>query len=369
MRQRAMVILKDIITLKLRKAGVYIHSSITRRYPPLTRVINDFCSRRHMFFNGINIILTHKCNLGCEYCYEKGAELNYGDISLDNFEKILKWLRKNKKDKIILLGGEPTLHPDFRDILRISEGNKMRIAILTNMICNGKNIQAMVNYKRYLVIQANINNPATYRGPSYALAYDNIKRLYNAKCNVILRYNMYKDNYDFDNIVRIAKEINARIRFSAINSPVSCQKGAKKNENFREMYPKDKIIEFLDSCDKERVSAFFARPVPKCIFNQEEIRKYKKNAIKFKCYIGKNGDYAARLVVNPDLSIMGCYGVPIKGPAITSFKSIKDLSDYYKGHYIRLRKIPLTQECVNCPDYLNDICQGGCLSEKEDWSF
>jgi MoaA/NifB/PqqE/SkfB family radical SAM enzyme len=342
----------------------HILSPIFKKYPPLADAIHDFCLRKFMFFKGFNIILTYKCNLGCEYCYEKGAKLNYADISLDNFTRIVKWLRKNKKDKIILLGGEPTGYPDFNRILKIAESNKMKVAILTNLMCNEEALKAILNYRGYLVLQANINNPNTYRDYSYALVHANIKKIHNKKRTIVLRYNMYKDNYDFANIIRIAKEINGCIRFSATNNPIGCEGRPKKNINFREMYPKDKIMDFLDTCNREKVSAFFARPVPKCIFNQQEIKKYKNNAIKFKCYVGKDGDYAARLIINPDLSVMGCYGVPIKGPLLTSFKGTRELSDYYKGHFIRLRKTPLVQECLGCKDFLNDICQGGCLSEK-----
>jgi MoaA/NifB/PqqE/SkfB family radical SAM enzyme len=341
-----------------------IYPHISRGYPPLASLIHNVCLRKHMFFQGVNIILTYKCNLACEYCYENGARINYADISLDNFEKIMKWLRKNKRNKIILLGGEPTLHADFKQILKISERNNMGLAILTNLMFNKESLKAIIDYKGYLSIQANINNPDTYKDHSYDLVYDNIKKIHYAKRNIVLRYNLYKDNYDFTNIVKIAKEINACIRFSVTNSSIGCEGRAERNKNFKVMYPKDKINDFLGICNKNGVSVFFARPVPKCIFNQQEIEKYKKNAIKFKCYVGRYGDYTARLNVNPDLSVMGCYGVTIKGPALTSFKNIKQVSDYYKGHYVRLRKTPLVQKCIKCPELLNDVCQGGCLTEK-----
>jgi len=35
---------------------------------------------------------------------------------------------------------------------------------------------------------------------------------------------------------------------------------------------------------------------------------------------------------------------------------------------ITLRGIPLIAECRRCPEYRNDTCQGGCLSEKEEWA-
>lgn len=334
----------------------------------LRNIVWNFYLKKLIWFRGINIILTYKCNLSCEYCYEKDIFPGKREMAIDDFSKVIVWLKKNKKNKIILLGGEPTQHDNFREIFNICKKNKMDIVMLTNMVFNDNVLNLISSYNR-CVLQANINHPSTYKDDIYNIVYHNIRKMYK-KVGIVLRYNIYSGNEDYRPIINLAKEINSHIRFSLINSPLKCEISLKQRQAyFRQMYSKDKISSFIDACNKAGVFAFFARPVPKCIFSKDELKRYKKNGIKFKCHVGRDGDYAARLNVNPDLTVMGCYGVPIRGPAVNSFKDYKELSQYYKDDFIRLRKIPAVPECINCKEFIADVCQGGCLSEKEKWGM
>lgn len=341
---------------------------MTRKNITLRSIVWNFCLRELMWFKGINVVLTHKCNLNCDYCYEKDVQSRDREISIDNFNKIITWLKKNNKKKIILLGGEPTQHGEFKEILNICKKNSMDIRILTNMMFDDS-VLRLINEYNGCVLQANINHPSTYKDNMYNIVYYNIKKMYK-RVGIILRYNIYSGNEDYRPIINLAKETNSHIRFSLINSPLKCEISLKQRQAYlRQMHSKDKISNFIDACDKVGVFAFFARPVPKCIFSKDELRRYKKNGIKFKCYVGRDGDYAARLNVNPDLTIRACYGVPICGPAIDSFKDYKELSQYYKDDFIQLRRIPAVPECISCKEFIADVCQGGCLSEKANWNI
>jgi MoaA/NifB/PqqE/SkfB family radical SAM enzyme len=71
--------------------------------------------------NAANIffhILT-KCNLKCRHCYINPKQHGKNTLS---FDVIQKWLeifsKKQKHANLILLGGEPTLHPDLHKIIR-----------------------------------------------------------------------------------------------------------------------------------------------------------------------------------------------------------------------------------------------------------
>lgn len=67
-------------------------------------------------FKVIYVDLTTKCNMKCNFCYQDGVEKD--DIDIDYFEEVCKRL----PHKVIfrLLGGEPTLHSNFIEILNIS---------------------------------------------------------------------------------------------------------------------------------------------------------------------------------------------------------------------------------------------------------
>src|SRR5262249_54008507 len=63
--------------------------------------------------------LTERCNLSCIHCYSS-ARLDAprtGAMTLSEWEATLVWGRRNGFTHLQFIGGEPTLHPDFPDLL------------------------------------------------------------------------------------------------------------------------------------------------------------------------------------------------------------------------------------------------------------
>ena len=88
------------------------------------------------------IEITQSCNLTCPTCYAGSSPQNKSFMSIDKFESIIDGLLdigKGEADLIQLSGGEPTIHPDFFDILQmaIDKGIK-QVYINTNGIVLAK---------------------------------------------------------------------------------------------------------------------------------------------------------------------------------------------------------------------------------------
>jgi uncharacterized radical SAM superfamily Fe-S cluster-containing enzyme len=64
-----------------------------------------------------NIAIVNYCNLKCPYCFADNEQENPIYMSLENYIKTLDFILKNPVDGIGILGGEPTLHPDFSKII------------------------------------------------------------------------------------------------------------------------------------------------------------------------------------------------------------------------------------------------------------
>lgn len=84
------------------------------------------------------IILLERCNFSCPYCRGLKSEI-YGDrkhkmLSLDEIKQNIDyWCENEPLENIRFSGGEPTLHPDIKDIVKYSkEKGIKRIAISTN---------------------------------------------------------------------------------------------------------------------------------------------------------------------------------------------------------------------------------------------
>lgn len=89
------------------------------------------------FFISIN--LTNRCNLGCKYCIaESPYNQIYDNITLSNINFIVYMINKYLSDLkifILLVGGEPLLHPyinNILDTLRNNIKNLVYIYICTN---------------------------------------------------------------------------------------------------------------------------------------------------------------------------------------------------------------------------------------------
>lgn len=83
---------------------------------------------RNVFFH----ILT-ACNLACEHCYINQEQHGTERLSLVKIEKWMRLFADNrKKTNLIFLGGEPTLHPDLGEAIRIAKEMGYNVTVDSN---------------------------------------------------------------------------------------------------------------------------------------------------------------------------------------------------------------------------------------------
>ena len=82
--------------------------------------------------------ITQSCNLTCPTCYANSSPQNKSFLSVDDFTSMLTGLLeqgKGNSDLMQLSGGEPTIHPDFFEILQIALDKGIRqVDVNTNGI-------------------------------------------------------------------------------------------------------------------------------------------------------------------------------------------------------------------------------------------
>ena len=84
---------------------------------------------RVFYFN-----LTYRCPYSCRYCFSHTTS-NHGnrrDIDLIRFKEDLLENNIGRNDRIVLNGGEPTVHPDFMEILDASISSGAEVVLYTN---------------------------------------------------------------------------------------------------------------------------------------------------------------------------------------------------------------------------------------------
>jgi len=94
----------------------------------IPRTVDFKAGERNVFFH-----LLTACNLSCRHCYIN--PLQHGRETLSK-ETAIKWLRlfarADRQSNLILLGGEPTMHPDLPDIIRAAKSMRFAVTVDTN---------------------------------------------------------------------------------------------------------------------------------------------------------------------------------------------------------------------------------------------
>ena len=142
-----------------------------------------------------NIMITKRCNLRCPYCFaEEFVGKSSDDITIDNFRTALDFALTNPNEEIGLIGGEPTVHSHFKEILEvIIHDDRVRICTLfTNGILIDKYINQLSHPKFKILI--NCNSPTDIGEKAFQKMKENIHLFANEfymQERVTLGINMY----------------------------------------------------------------------------------------------------------------------------------------------------------------------------------
>ena len=95
-----------------------------------------------------NIAITHACNKECSYCFasiERKNIMNKKDrkesdlhMSTSEFLNILNKHSSEERQHIKILGGEPTIHPNFCEFIDICCERSIDLTIITNLLFGEK---------------------------------------------------------------------------------------------------------------------------------------------------------------------------------------------------------------------------------------
>lgn len=96
-----------------------------------------------------NLSITNRCNRQCDYCFAreplqgKRADAPTAHMSLAVYERSLDFLARSGTQEVRLLGGEPTLHPQFLQFVDRALARGLRLLIFTGGLVGAKILQRL----------------------------------------------------------------------------------------------------------------------------------------------------------------------------------------------------------------------------------
>lgn len=82
----------------------------------------------------LNIYLTNACNLNCPHCFMKAGKRLDKELTEEEWNRVLTEFTECGGKAVTFTGGEPLLHPGFRQIVEKAHGMGLQVTVLTNGI-------------------------------------------------------------------------------------------------------------------------------------------------------------------------------------------------------------------------------------------
>lgn len=322
-----------------------------------------------------NIIIASSCNLKCPYCFAQTViqEQENNFITKEQLERILDWLSKEysehnpNKSKIGIIGGEPTIHPQFADILKtmntFATMHKVPLILFTNGI---KLKDYIYDIPTKMSILLNLNSPSIMTQKqwndiletleeAYQLGWLNPNEKMQQKLTLGCNLCMEIDDYSF--FWEIAEKYSVSEVRVSVTAPTKEEYKKNKDKYFQAMLPK--FIKFEEeACARNITIVQDCSQIPDCYFSNSDVRlKLRVSHQRWK----KPSLCSPVIDITPDFKATSCFGVS-ELIDCSKFDSLADLHNYFLYKKI----VPKTLRnnsgrCATCEKHDLVQCQGGCL--------
>lgn len=136
----------------------------------------------------IELHLTNKCNLACEWCVDQKIRKGGKSLAFDSLIRLLDDLEDKNVGLTIEGGGEPTLYSFFEDFVIEANRRGISLGLITNGVYPIK--LSLLHCFRWLRISVDASTPEEYiiekGGDGFSNVISNIKRMCEAKKGTIL---------------------------------------------------------------------------------------------------------------------------------------------------------------------------------------
>ena len=299
----------------------------------------------------VNLVLTSKCNRKCDYCFAK--EIDDEDItyfSLEAYEETLNYLDDSNIANARLLGGEPTLHPQFLTMLDKALNRDKHVTIFTGGVLSQRIINALHERTgNNFDLLVNVIYP--FEGGLAKRQRGLMKRL-GPHC--LLGVNIEHPGIELNSLLDLHEqyELIPKIRLGLAHPNLIGNNSFIHPKHYPEVGRR--IENFAYRADEKGIKIEFDCGWTPCMFSEEAISFFGD-------MLGKR--CSPILDILPDNTVIHCFPLRNHPMAKTSLESPaptlrKQLSEKIESW----RTATIYQRCETCNWYINQRCTGGCLA-------
>lgn len=326
-----------------------------------------------------NIMLTDACNLNCPYCFaNEFVNHDRNEISDEAFDTAANFILGDGTHRTVgLIGGEPTLHSRFADLVRrlIADQRVETIMLYTNGLALDRYWDVLFHPKVRMLV--NLNPPSVIGSERYGRIMANLDHLF-LECmrrdEATLGINMYGTHFEYDYIIEALKRYSLKhVRTSIVVPNMDEGRNVDAHAYFASMKPR--MFEFYHALMDEGIVPYFdCNKIPTCMVTQEELASFKRHLDdpRLKGELSMSNITNPRVVCRPvvdirqDLTAVRCFGLSQwTKERIADFRGIHELEQYYlRSVDAYAYNTSYSPACNGCHRRKVLECSGGCYAFK-----
>ena len=295
----------------------------------------------------MNILLNNYCNLKCEYCFQhKVIEQDKQEMSITDFRWLLDFLRESNMREVRLIGGEPTLHPRFVQLLQeqLFDDSIEHIHIFSNGTFNDQVQKQIANQSRIkgVSILLNINDLSHNDFQDFRLR-SNLDLLKRYNITLTAGINIYKSNQDFSYFFNIVEKFGLkRVRWT-ITTPQKVE-DADIQEYFEEKMQSQ--MDFIyQQVEKGLQPSPDCNRMPTCMIPEKFLRD-----LQILEYNNQENHFCEPVLdVQPNMNVIRCFMFSEYPVDIRNFSNAEEIRDYFIENIDKKLEGSLYQDyCKDC---------------------
>ena len=297
---------------------------------------------RVLNMDSIRVLITNTCNANCHYCFKPNSKGEY--MSLEDFRKLACFFSEANVPRIRLMGGEPSIHPDFKILARSAQDKFSVVAVFTNGIC-----EHICDFK------PRESDGINYNGNTFNIIAEKnclLSEPGNRTLQIVITSSLY-DVKKYEQAINRAKEMGGS-RFTIALS-LNCGENIFKNRKILI----ERYEHLLDYCDSIGLETIIDHGMPLCFVYGSKVPVRKEGSWCNENCCG---------LIDVDLNFKMCYQhakdfIPlIDHDGFTPFQILQNFvkKQLYKNQISAMNKI-----CLYCP-YYDVKCNGGCFISSDN---
>jgi radical SAM protein with 4Fe4S-binding SPASM domain len=305
-----------------------------------------------------NLMLTSRCNLNCDFCFALdimgGTSETSLEVSFDTFRQYIDYLDRIGLGQARLLGGEPTLHPEFPRFLEYALSRGKTVLIFSNGMLPTPVLDVLEKiHPMECTVLINLTSgdglPSVRKRQQYVLT-----RLGQRAClgYTIARLTHLQLPQLLDIIDRTGCQRCLRI---AMAQPSGSSNVFIHPKQYRQ--GAQHVTAWAAEAGRRKVRVEFDCGFVRCMFSNDELSVLQTNDVSVAWHCGPVWD------ISPDASTFPCFALAERIQIPNGLDhNLDELQHKFNSELSVLRIAGVYPECSSCELRVTEKCSGGCLA-------